>query len=171
MTVELRALTAADAAEHCAGEDEATVRWLTGTPGTVEGTARYFEQLARNARDGLGKRGFGVVLDGRLAGYVDVDPDPEPRRGDRPDGVAVGPGDVSIAYAVHPWARGRGVAVEAVRLVCDVARTQALGSRAVLQVEPENVASMRVAAKAGFRRVGDVRGDEGRTYALHVLEL
>jgi hypothetical protein len=30
VTIELRPLTRADAAAHCAGEDEQTVRWLTG---------------------------------------------------------------------------------------------------------------------------------------------
>lgn len=45
-----------------------------------------------------------VWLDGRLAGYVDCDPEVR-------DGLAAG--DVNVSYAVHPWARGRGVAVEA----------------------------------------------------------
>src|SRR5689334_10656470 len=38
VTVELRPLTAEDAEAHCAGEDELTIRWLTGGYGTVEGT-------------------------------------------------------------------------------------------------------------------------------------
>ena len=51
------------------------MRWLTGCYGTVEGTAAYFDWLARNAVAERGKRGFGVWLDGHLAGYVDCDPD------------------------------------------------------------------------------------------------
>jgi RimJ/RimL family protein N-acetyltransferase len=109
--IELRPLTAADAAAHCAGEDELTVRWLTGGHGDVEGTIEYFAGLAENADAGVGKRGFGVWMCGRLCGYIDYDPDND-------DGI--GPEVVSISFGVHPWARGRGVAVEAVRLVCDV---------------------------------------------------
>ena len=57
MTIELRPLTLADAAAHCAGEDEETVRWLTGGYGTVEGTAAYFDWLAGNAAAGQGNKG------------------------------------------------------------------------------------------------------------------
>ena len=146
MTVELRPLARADAAEHCAGEDEQTVRWLTGGYGTVEGTAAYFDRLACNAVAGQGKRGFGVWLDGRLAGYVDCDPDVG-------DGLEAG--DVNVSYAVHPWARGRGVAVEAVRLICAFVRADHLGTRAAIRVDPKNEASVRVAHKSGFTYVRD----------------
>jgi len=96
MAIELRALTREDAAAHCAGEDGETVRWLTGGYGEVDATADYFDRLAANAEARQGKRGFGLVLDGRLAGYVDFDPDND-------DGLA--PDDVNLSYAVHPWAR------------------------------------------------------------------
>jgi RimJ/RimL family protein N-acetyltransferase len=127
--IRLAALTADDAAAQCAGEDGATVRWLTGGYGTVEGTQDYFRMLADNAQAGRGKRGFGVWLDGRLAGYVDCDPD-------LTDGLE--DGDVNISFGVHPWARGRGVAGEAVRRMCDYLREQRLGTRAALRIEPES---------------------------------
>jgi len=146
VAIELRALTAADAAAHCAGEDELTVRWLTGGYGDVEGTVEYFEWLATNADAGVGKRGLGVWMDGRLCGYVDYDPD-------NADGI--GSRDVSISYAVHPWARGQGVAPEAVRMVCEVMRKDQIGTRVAIRVEPENSASVRVAEKSGFRYVRD----------------
>jgi RimJ/RimL family protein N-acetyltransferase len=144
--IELRPLTQADAPAHCAGEDEQTVRWLTGGYGTVEGTSSYFDWLARNAEAGQGKRGFGVWLDGRLAGYVDCDPD---------NGDGLEAGDVSLSYAVHPWARGRGVAVEAVRLVCEFVRMNHIGTRAAIRVDPENKPSVRVAQKCAFTYVHD----------------
>jgi RimJ/RimL family protein N-acetyltransferase len=146
VTIELRPLTRGDAAAHCAGEDEQTVRWLTGGYGTVEGTAAYFEWLACNATAGLGKRGFGVWLDGRLAGYIDCDPD---------NGDGLEPGDVNVSYAVHPWARGRGVAVESVGLICAFVRANHIGRRAAIRVDPENAASVRVARTCGFTRVRD----------------
>lgn len=146
MEVRLRPLTRADAPAHCAGEDDATVRWFSGCRGTVEGTREYFDWLADNARAGRGKRAFGVWLGDRLAGYVDYDPDLS-------DGLE--PGDVNISYAVHPWARGRGVAAEAVRLLCDELTAQGVGTRAAIRVEPENLASVRVAEKCGFSRLPD----------------
>jgi RimJ/RimL family protein N-acetyltransferase len=146
VTIELRPLTHAHAAAHCAGEDSQTVKWLTGGYGTVEGTCAYFDWLAENARVAKGKRGFGVWLDGQLAGYVDCDPD-------MTDGLE--PADVNLSYAVHPWARGRGVATSAVRLMCDFVRSNAIGTRAAIRVEPANQASIRVAEKCAFRYVRD----------------
>jgi RimJ/RimL family protein N-acetyltransferase len=145
------------------------VRWLTGGYGTVEGTATYFEWLAGNAAAGRGKRGFGVLLDGRLAGYVDCDPDVR-------DGL--GAGDVNVSYAVHPWARGHGVAVEAVRLICAFVRANHIGTRAAIRVDPENEASVRVARKCGFSYVHDFVSatdthHDGTpvTFSLYLLDL
>jgi RimJ/RimL family protein N-acetyltransferase len=47
------------------------------------------------------------------------------------------------------------VAAEAVRLICDVIRTNRIGTRAAIRVEPENTASVRAAEKCGFRYVRD----------------
>ena len=169
MTIELRPLGRVDATAHCAGEDELTVRWLTGGYGTVEGTSSYFEWLAENAEAGRGKRGFGVWRAGQLAGYVDCDPD---------NGDGLEPGDVNLSYAVHPWARGQGVAVEAVRLICEFVRANHIGTRAAIKVEPENQASVRVAEKCAFVYVRDFASttdthDDGTpvTLRLYVLDL
>jgi RimJ/RimL family protein N-acetyltransferase len=170
--IELRPLTRADAAAHCAGEDEQTVRWLTGGYGTAEGTAAYFGWLARNAAAGQGKRGFGVWLDGRLAGYVDCDPDVR-------DGLDAGDVPVvNVSYAVHPWARRRGVAVEAVRLICGFVRANQIGTRAAIRVDPENEASAGVARNCGFTYVRDFSSatdthDDGTpvTLSLYLLDL
>lgn len=169
VTIELRPLTRADAAAHCAGEDEQTVRWLTDAYGTVDGAAAYFDWLAGNAAAGQGKRGFGVWLDGRLAGYVDCDPDIA-------DGLEAG--DVNVSYAVHPWARRRGVAVEAVRLICAHVRAEQIGTRAAIRVDPENEASVRVARRCGFTYVHDFAStidshDDGTpvTLSLYLLDL
>jgi hypothetical protein len=75
------------------------VRWLTGGYGTLDGTAAYFDGLARNAMAGQGKRGFGVWLGARLAGYVDCDSNV---------GGGLRAGYVNVSYAVHPWAAGAG---------------------------------------------------------------
>lgn len=140
LTIRLRRLIAVDVRAHCDGEDAESVRWLTGEYGTATSTLAHFEQLALNADAGRGKRGFGVCLGDRLAGYVDGDPDD-------PDGLAEG--EVNISYATHPWARGRGVATAAVGLMCEYIRTQGIGSAAVLRVERENHPSLRVCGEGG----------------------
>lgn len=146
--VTLRPLTEADIATHNAAEDDEIVRWLTGQRGTVESARRHFAELAANAAAGRGKRGFGVCVDGRLAGYVDCDPD-------NVDGAE--PGDVNISYTTHAWARRRGVATQAVSLMCDYLRDHHIGRRAALRIEPENTASRGVAERAGFRFVREFR--------------
>ncbi|WP_405063443.1 GNAT family N-acetyltransferase [Kribbella sp. NBC_01505] len=169
MTVELKPLTAADAEAHCAGEDDLTVRWLTGGYGDVEGTTEFFEWLAGNAAAGVGKRGLGIWSSGRLCGYIDYTPDLD-------DGLD--PDDIALAYAIHPWARGRGIAVEAVRLICDVLRTEKIGTRAAIRVEPENTASVRVAQKVGFTYIRDFPSNRDThpdgtptTFSLYLLDL
>lgn len=169
MDVQLRPLGPADVAAHNAGEDQATVRWLTGGYGTVESTTAHFDRLARHALTGRGVRGFGVFSGGHLAGYVECDPD-------IPDGLIAG--DVNITYAVHPWARGRGVAVAAVELLCEHIQTHQIGTRPAIRVQPANLASVRVAQKCGFVHVRDFtsttdRGPDGApaTLSLYLRRL
>ena len=69
--------------------------------------------------------------------------------------VGPAPGGATAGYWTAPWARGRGVAPGALGLVTE----WALGNgfpQVRLYVEPDNVASQRVAAKALYRR--DERG-------------
>ncbi|MGG7463315.1 GNAT family N-acetyltransferase [Plantibacter sp. YIM 135347] len=153
--IELRALTEADVEAHNAGEDDEIVRWLTGGYGTTTTTTRHFVLLADNAARGAGKRGFGIWLRGRLAGYIDFDP----------DSIEVPvPGDVNLAYSVHPWARGRGVASTAVSLLCDQLSAQGIGSRAIIRTERNNHASAAVARRSGFRHLDQ---DESATSRRH----
>lgn len=144
--IELRALTEKDIEAHIAGEDREVIRWLSGAPATKESTRQHFAELARNAIARTGKRGFGVWLDGRLAGYVDFDPEDDASSATR---------DINIAYAVHPWARRRSVATCAVRLVCEHLLAEGIGDRAIIRVERENVASIAVAQRSGFELLGE----------------
>lgn len=169
VSIEIRPLAPSDAEAQCAGEDELTVRWLTGGYGDVKGTREYIEGLVRNAEAGVGRRAFGMWMSGRLCGYIDYNPDL--------DG-GIEPDDVSLSYCVHPWARGKGAAGEAVRMVCDVLRRDGIGSRAAILVEPENTRSVRVAQKAGFVYVRDFLSSRDRqpdgtpkTFSLYVLDL
>ena len=69
-------------------------------------------------------------------------------------------GRASFGYWVIPTARGRGAATRAVRLLGAWAFS-ALGiARLEILVEPHNVASQRVAERAGFQREGLLRSYE-----------
>ena len=75
--IRLGALDESHIAAHNAGEDGEVVRWLSGRASTEESTRSHFATLAGNAQRGAGKRGFGVWLDERLAGYIDFELDAE----------------------------------------------------------------------------------------------
>jgi RimJ/RimL family protein N-acetyltransferase len=66
-------------------------------------------------------------------------------------------GNVQVGYWVKKEARGRGVATSALRLLARWAIEELGAERVQLLAEPENVASQRVAEKAGFRREGLLR--------------
>ncbi len=63
----------------------------------------------------------------------------------------------SIGYWVAPEARGRGVATRALVLLSRWAVTEGNIERLELTTHPENIASQRVAEKAGFVREGLLR--------------
>jgi RimJ/RimL family protein N-acetyltransferase len=56
----------------------------------------------------------------------------------------------TVGYWVAAGERGRGVATQAVRLLCGWTKERPLR----LTTHPDNLASQRVAEKAGFRRLG-----------------
>ena len=55
--------------------------------------------------------------------------------------------------ALAPWAHGQGFATEAVRAVVAWGERHFGAQRTVCLIDPDNVASIRVAEKCGYRRV------------------
>jgi RimJ/RimL family protein N-acetyltransferase/ADP-ribose pyrophosphatase YjhB (NUDIX family) len=89
---------------------------------------------------------FAVEREGHVVGSVEV------RRTDEGNGF--------LSWALYPDHRGRGTAVRAVRQLIAYA-FDALGlQRVEAYVHPDNTRSLRVAARAGLRREGLVRGRE-----------
>jgi ribosomal-protein-alanine N-acetyltransferase len=64
--------------------------------------------------------------------------------------------EVELGYAVTPGARGRGVATEALQQLTEWAFDQGM-QRVTALISPENVASSRVALKAGYTFEGVLR--------------
>lgn len=63
---------------------------------------------------------------------------------------------VELGYATSPWARGRGVSTEALRLLTRAALDAGF-QRLVLQIQEANPASQRVAKKVGYTFEGTQR--------------
>ena len=66
-------------------------------------------------------------------------------------------GEIELGYVVTAEARGRGVAGEILRQLTTWAFGEAGAQRVILIVDVENVASSRVAARAGYVREGVMR--------------
>jgi RimJ/RimL family protein N-acetyltransferase len=74
-----------------------------------------------------------------------------------------------IGYGVRSDARGKGYATEALAAVARWALTEGGIQRAWLTANTDNVASTRVAEKAGFRREGTLRRAAREDDGLHDL--
>jgi RimJ/RimL family protein N-acetyltransferase len=75
-------------------------------------------------------------------------------------GVRVDTDDREVAefgYSVAPWARGRGLATAAVRILAAWTLREWRLARLQLTTHVDNVASQRVAERAGFQREGVLR--------------
>jgi [ribosomal protein S5]-alanine N-acetyltransferase len=83
-------------------------------------------------------------------------------------------GRCAAGYWVAPQARGRGVAARGLRLLSRYVFSELGVERIELWIEPENLASQRVAEAAGFRREGLMRsfmqvGGQRRDMLMYAL--
>jgi 8-oxo-dGTP pyrophosphatase MutT (NUDIX family) len=90
--------------------------------------------------------GFAIEHADEVAGSVELRPIDQTRR--------------ELSWNVSPLHRGRGVGVRAVRLVVSYAFDRLGVARVEAYVEPTNHAALRLAARAGLRREGLIRGHE-----------
>jgi RimJ/RimL family protein N-acetyltransferase len=143
----LRPYRADDLPTLVAAIDEETVRWLTHVPWPyADEEGRWFFDFA--AGSWLSHQAHFAVADAgsdALLGGLNVDID-------LPHAIG------EVGYRVNPGARGRGVATRAVGLVADWAFGPLGLARLDLGADTRNLASLRVAAKAGFRREGTLHG-------------
>jgi [ribosomal protein S5]-alanine N-acetyltransferase len=133
----LRPIQAGDADDIAAGlRDPETSRYMLQipTPYTPEHARIWVERCEQ------------VWREGNSYPFAIVDPATDEFLGS----IELSGDSGSIGYWVAPNARGRGVATHALRLVCGWAPQRPLH----LTTHRDNVASQRVAEKAGFRRIG-----------------
>jgi len=143
----LRPYRADDLPTLVAAIDEETVRWLTHVPWPyTDEEGRWFLDFV--AGSWLSHQAHFAVADAAsdaLLGGLNVDID-------LPHAIG------EVGYRVNPEARGRGVATSAVGLVADWAFGPLGLARLDLGADTRNLGSLRVAAKAGFRREGTLHG-------------
>jgi RimJ/RimL family protein N-acetyltransferase len=143
----LRPYRADDLAGLVASIDEETVRWLTLLPWPyTEEAARGFLEFA--AGSWLAHQANFAIADAAsdaLLGGLNIDID-------LPHSIG------EVGYRVNRVARGKGIATRAVGLAADWAFGTLKLARLDLGADTRNLASLRVAAKAGFRREGTLHG-------------
>ena len=143
----LRPYRADDLETLTASVDEETVRWLSHVPWPYgEEAGRRFLELAAGAWSAH-RANFAIASAATdvLLGGLNVDID-------LPHAIG------EVGYRVNPDARGRGVATAALALAVDWAFGDLRLSRLDLGADTRNAASLRVAAKSGFRREGTLHG-------------
>ncbi len=144
--VVLAALTVADVPALVAGEDAELVARLAGGPSTPETARRYIEVCASDWRGDWYRPGAGLswgirdAATGDLAGTAEV----QLRFSELEVGAA------NLSYGVFPHWRGRRYAARAVELMCEFLTTSTAASSAVLRIDRDNAASLRVAQHCGF---------------------
>jgi len=120
--------------------DPETARWLSRLPSPyTEDAARAYVEYARLCWSTATAAPFAICDESRTGlGAIEL------RLGEQP----------SVGYWLNPGARGRGVATIAVRLVADWVFDELSLDRLLLTTHPDNLASQRVAERAGFRHEG-----------------
>lgn len=136
--------------------DPLTQKWLPlPNPYTLEHARWYCETFAPGRRATGSGIAFAIEHDGRLAGAIDL------KRTDWASRTT------EIGYWLAPWARGRGLMTEAVRVLTRWAIADQRFCRVELRVAPGNEPSQRVAIAAGYTREGTLR-NAGWTNAARV---
>ena len=144
--VKLRAFQNSDVdriVEACS--DSRTSYWLISMPRPY-GPENAFAYLDATAE--LAARGAGLTwciadsADDRCLGSISL------------DGLGGYSTRGEIGYWAHPDARGRGIVTEAVRLVTEYATDSGLATSLLIRCASSNMASRRVAERAGYREIG-----------------
>jgi RimJ/RimL family protein N-acetyltransferase len=148
--LELRPPRHADVEAHRAIDDEATRRGF-GFPRTATAVEVHVS-FAQDRAATTDVRAFSVWHDDEIVGHVAVR-----RRSD---------GDVGLSYATVPAWRRRGLAVAASRAALAHAVETWAARRAVIEVLPDNDASLAVARRLGAAEVGTSAG-----HVVHHLDL
>jgi len=149
----LRPLTAENAADHLAGEDDEIAKWLSGGRSTLANVVTAIQNWQESWRSGGPRRAFGVFdcVTNQLVGFIEVNL-----------AGLVEPGQVRVSYGVFRQWRRQGLALRAMDLMDEYLRTATEARQIILRIAPANTASLKFADKAGFTFCGLFDEPEGR---------
>ena len=143
----LRRYTVADVADLVKyGNDPLTQLWLPiPSPYTDEHAKSFIDEYAKELL--ISGRGLlrAIDLNGRFAGSIDI------KKADWAARVC------EISYWSAPWARGQGLMTSTLKLLTEWILSEQGMERVEVRVAANNIASQRVAEKAGFTREGIAR--------------
>ena len=141
--------------------DPQVSRHITGMPsGREDVWARILRYIGHWTAQGYGFWQIRERATGRFVGDAGL---ADFKRDFRDDLATAFDGAPETGWVLAPWAQGRGYATEAMTAVLAWAdATARVGPRTVCIINPGNSASLRVAAKLGYRELarGDYRGTE-----------
>jgi RimJ/RimL family protein N-acetyltransferase len=151
--ISLRPLNPEDAADHLAGEDDEMAKWVSGGRSTLATVEAFIRNNQESWQSGGPRRAFGVFdcASNRLSGFIEMNL-----------ARVVEPGQVNVSYGVFPQWRRQGLALRAINLMDEYLRTATDARQIVLRIAPENIASLKLAEKAGFTFCGLFDEPEGR---------
>jgi RimJ/RimL family protein N-acetyltransferase len=151
-------MTPADLDDMAALLGDPVVMWVYPHPYSRDEALEWIRRNVELYR----RRGFGLWLltlreTGEFVGECGLVPQ-----------VVEGQEHIEVGYHIRPALWGRGLATEAVTACRDFARDEAGLSGIVALIDPRNVASQKVATKAGleFEREAAVPGKVLRVYAV-----
>jgi RimJ/RimL family protein N-acetyltransferase len=133
--------------EHCLSlwRDPVVTRYIGGRPFTEEEIwTRLLRYVGHWSLLGFGYWIVSERATGRFVGevgFADNKREIEPALDGAPE----------IGWVLAPWASGRGYATEAVKAALAWGATRFGSARTVCLIHPENLASIRVAQKSGYR--------------------
>ncbi len=120
---------------HAILSDEAAMRWWSSLPhGTLAETEAWLDKMIAGNR--AGAPDFVIEWQGRAIGKAGFWKLPD------------------VGYILHPEAWGQGLAREAVGAAVDHVFREGLTELATADVDPENLASIRLLERLGFVRTG-----------------
>ncbi len=143
--------------------DPDVTRYIRPEPLDLE---RAIDQHERSLEEwevyGFGKRAVIELETDQWLGFVELSP-VGPNKGSRDD-------DIELGYFVEPTRWGDGIATEAALATRDDAFRRCNVPELIGRCRVENVASARVLAKVGFRRLRLFELDDGIVVEIHRIE-
>lgn len=131
--------------------------WVDATRSSADSEAFIQEMLRRRHFDK--EFGYGIFEDGQLAGHISL--------------MGIGGGEAEVGYWVGQETAGRGIATRAVGGLKDLAFGPMGLTLLTLRANEKNVASLRVAEKAGFSKSDEhtVRDHFGQDATIFAYKL